>query len=636
MTGETPTKIDRYEIQGMIGQGGMATVYRAHDPRFEREVAIKLMPKAFLYEPDFRTRFIREAKTIALLEHPNIVPVYDFGEDQGQPYLVMRLMTGGSLSDKLENGPLPMNEVLKIMERIGTALDEAHRRGIVHRDLKPANILFDQYGNAYLGDFGIVRLAQGGGTSLTGTGTIGTPGYMSPEQIQGQELDGRADIYALGVMLFEMITGERPYKADSAPMMIVKQMTESIPKLQTINPDLPRSYDAVLDRATAKNRDMRPRSAKELAQMLAAAMADPNYVPPFANDIPAGGTQRLAPPRGTASRLVPAGDSTEVMTDARSKRPTPAPVPASSGAASSSASGRRWPVYVGVAIILILLVVVAALLLREPEDPGTTVVVITTTAEPTITPDAAATGTAAAILNAPTATATDLPPTPTATATPEPTPTLEPSPTITATVTLTTTQAAAMFTSSENGQSMCIFLEVGDTITTVTGRSANNSWLLVIVDGTEGWVTARFFDISGSIETLPVTTYVALVPAGCNTSGTTTTSTPATGSSGGTASFNVSGVTPSSLGNSTWKVDFTVRVPSGGSYQFRVAAFAVTAVRQGGDGTQDTYVLSVSGMGCSSSLVADLIVLRDGQSLSVVNELTGRNESLFIQGPTTC
>ena len=632
MSGETSQKIDRYEIKALIGQGGMATVYRAYDPRFEREVAIKLMPKAFLYEPDFRTRFIREAKTIALLEHPNIVPVYDFGEDQGQPYLVMRLMNGGSLSDKLENGPLPKTEVLKIMERIGSALDEAHRRGIVHRDLKPANILFDQYGNAYLGDFGIVRLAQGGGTSLTGTGTIGTPGYMSPEQIQGQELDGRADIYALGVMLFEMLTGERPYKADSAPMMIVKQMTESIPKLQTINPDLPRSYDAVLDRATAKNRDTRPRSARELAQMLAAAMADPNYVPPLVNNGPIGGTQKLSPPRGTVSRSAPAGDSTEVMTDARSRRPAPV------AASAPATGGRRWPIYLGIAVILVLLAVVASLLLNQPEDPGTTVVVITTTAEPTITPDAAATATALFIFNNPTATATELPPTATETATPEPTSTVEPSPTITATVTLTTTQAAVLFTSSANGEEMCIFLEVGDIITEVIGRSENSNWLLVEVEGTQGWVTARFFDITGSVTSLPVSEYIALVPAGCNsTGGTTTTSTPTSGSTGGgTASFNTSGATPTGLGNGTWKIDFTVRVPTGGSYQFRVSNLTVTAVRQGSDGTQDTYVVSVSGMGCGSALSADLVILRDGQSLSVINEATGSEESLFIQGPSSC
>lgn len=506
MSGELPEKIDRYEIKGMVGQGGMATVYRAYDPRFERDVAIKLMPKAFLYEPDFRTRFIREAKTIALLEHPNIVPVYDFGEDQGQPYLVMRLMTGGSLSDKLGNGPLPMNDVLKVMERIGSALDEAHRRGIIHRDLKPANILFDQYGNAYLGDFGIVRLAEGGGTSLTGTGTIGTPGYMSPEQIQGQELDGRADIYALGVMLFEMITGERPYKADSAPMMIVKQMTENVPKVQTLNPDLPRSYDAVIERATARNREARPRTATDLTAMLAAAAQDPHYIPPPVTipPSPGGGTMSMPTPRG--SYIPDPNDQTQVM-------PTGKQHPVTS---SNSASGSRWLI-IGLVLLLIIVIAAAAILLSNREEPGTTVVVITTTAEPTHTPDAAATGTALALLTEPTAAAT-LEPTATATATPEPTATLEPTATITPTVLITATanRAASLYTASENDAAeMCIFIRDGETVDEVLGRSENGSWLLVNFEEAIGWVTVSFFDVTGPINELPVTGYIADVPAGC-------------------------------------------------------------------------------------------------------------------------
>ena len=276
----------------------------------------------------------------------------------------------------------------------------------------------------------------------------------------------------------------------------------------------------------------------------------------------------------------------------------------------------------------------AALLLNQPEDPGTTVVVITTTAEPTTTPDAAATGTALAILNAPTATATELPPTPTNTATPEPTPTLEPNATITTTVTLTTTQAAVLFTSFEDGEQMCIFLEVGDTITEVIGRSENSNWLLVEVEDTQGWVTARFFDITGSVASLPVSGYVANVPAGCSSNGTSANPTTPSGSAGGTAFYNISGASTSSLGNGTWKVDFTVRVPTGGSYQFRVSDYTVTAIRQGTADSQDTYVVSVSGIGCGGALIADLIVLRDGQSLSVVNELTGLEETLFISSPS--
>lgn len=537
MTGEIPARIDRYEIKNLIGQGGMASVYRAYDPRFERDVALKLMPKAFLYEPDFRTRFIREAKTIAMLEHPNIVPVYDFGDDNGQPYLVMRLMTGGSLSDKLENGPLPMNEVLKIMERVGMALDVAHQRGIVHRDLKPANILFDQYSNAYLADFGIVRLADGGGTSLTGTGTIGTPGYMSPEQIQGHQLDGRADIYALGVMLFEMITGERPYKADSAPMMIVKQMTEEVPKLRTINPNLPLSYDAVIERVTAKNRDSRPQTAKQLTAMLAAAMADPNYVPPAPVH---SGTQRLDPPRSTVSRAKPiTGDSTEVMMDKPITRP-----PTASTTPTTYPTSRRW-LYVSLLLLLLVVLGAAAILFLNNDEPGATVAAATPMAEPTITLDAAATSTALFLLNPPTATATTEPTaTDAPTLTPEPSPTLDITIVVTPTWILTATQSATLFTSPQTGaDSMCVFISTGEVIDEVIGRTENSNWLHVVVDGFQGWVTARFFTNSHELTDLPISNYVSAVPGGCEagtpTSSSDLTLTVAASDSGGMASYNM-------------------------------------------------------------------------------------------------
>ncbi|HUM72123.1 MAG TPA: serine/threonine-protein kinase, partial [Chloroflexota bacterium] len=211
-----PEKINRYEIKRELGRGGMASVYEAYDPQFQRPVAVKLLPREFLHDPEFRARFTREARTIAALEHPAIVPVYDFGEEDGQPFLVMRLMTGGSLTDRLANGPLPIDEAAEILKRIGSALDRAHSQGIIHRDLKPGNILFDHYGDAFLADFGIARIAAAG-SQLTASGSlVGTPTYMSPEQVYGnKELDGRSDIYALGVILYQMLTGEIPFDADT-------------------------------------------------------------------------------------------------------------------------------------------------------------------------------------------------------------------------------------------------------------------------------------------------------------------------------------------------------------------------------------------------------------------------------------
>lgn len=259
------TQIGRYVIKGEIGRGGMASVFHAHDPRFDRDVAVKILPMALTHDPQFRTRFDREAKTIGLLEHPAIVPVYDFGEDEGTPYIVMRLMTGGSLSERLDGGPVTLEEAETIISRIGQALDVAHSKGIIHRDLKPGNILFDQYGNAALADFGISKLSEGGST-LTGSQIIGTPAYMSPEQIQGdRQIDGRSDIYALGIILFHMLTKDMPFKADTAAKLMMAHVLDPVPSISKIRPGLPPGIDRVIEKAMQKNPDDRYSTGAALA-----------------------------------------------------------------------------------------------------------------------------------------------------------------------------------------------------------------------------------------------------------------------------------------------------------------------------------------------------------------------------------
>jgi serine/threonine protein kinase len=277
-----PEKIGRYEIKDELGRGGMATVYRAYDPLFERDVAVKVLPREMLHDPHFRVRFEREAKTIAMLEHPSIVPVYDFGEDDGQPFFVMRYMSGGSLSDRLKKGPLPIQEAASIMERLAPALDDAHSKGIIHRDLKPGNILYDSRGDPYVSDFGIAKLAGGGSTSVTGSAIIGTPAYMSPEQAQGEAIDGRADIYALGVILFEALSGKQPYEADTPMGVVIKHITDAVPHILDANPDLPPSLEMVIEKAMAKNRDERYATAMDLttdllnvARTVSPDLADP-------------------------------------------------------------------------------------------------------------------------------------------------------------------------------------------------------------------------------------------------------------------------------------------------------------------------------------------------------------------------
>ncbi len=270
-----PETIDRYKIEEELGRGGMATVYLAHDPLFERTVAIKVMPPEFARDREFRARFIREARTIAALEHPAIVPVYDYGEDYDRPYLVMRYMPGGSLSDKLKQGAVSLAETAVILQRISSALDAAHSRGLIHRDLKPGNILFDQYNNAYLADFGIVHVAASD-EALTATGSlVGTPSYMSPEQVHGDlELDGRSDIYALGVILFQMLTGHVPYAADTPAKTMMQHVLDPVPDILNARPDLPTAFDTIINKAMAKDRDGRYPTGGELSAALNKAIAE--------------------------------------------------------------------------------------------------------------------------------------------------------------------------------------------------------------------------------------------------------------------------------------------------------------------------------------------------------------------------
>jgi serine/threonine protein kinase len=266
-------KVGRYELISELGRGGMATVYRAHDPFFDRDVAVKLLPREFLHDPTFKARFAREAKTIAALEHSAIVPVHDFGEEEGQPFLVMRYMSGGSLVNRMESGPLSFEEISTIVSRIATGLDEAHKKGMIHRDLKPGNILFDAHGDAFLSDFGIVKLTQETAT-FTGTGIIGTPAYMSPEQARGDpDLDPRSDVYALGVILFEMLSGKQPYEADTPMGLAVKHITEPVPSILEVKPDLPPNFELMIRRALAKEPEDRYSSAGELAKEFAEMVA---------------------------------------------------------------------------------------------------------------------------------------------------------------------------------------------------------------------------------------------------------------------------------------------------------------------------------------------------------------------------
>ena len=254
--------LGQYTILEEAGRGGMATVYLAKQTSMNRSVAIKVLPPHFLHDPSFLERFKREVEVISQLEHPHILPIYDYGEAEGMPYIAMRFLGGGSMAQMIRRGVPDLEELIRPMRQISQALDYAHMQGIIHRDLKPGNIMLDENGNAYLSDFGIARVM---GSDLTGSAIIGTPAYMSPEQANGMGIDGRSDIYSLGVVLFELITGREPYQAETPMALLLKHLNEPMPPARDFRDGVPDSVEHVLEKSTAKDPDERYSSAKEMS-----------------------------------------------------------------------------------------------------------------------------------------------------------------------------------------------------------------------------------------------------------------------------------------------------------------------------------------------------------------------------------
>ena len=264
-------KLGQYEIVEEIARGGMATVYRARQASIGRDVAIKVLPAKFTHDKSFIDRFNREVEVIAQLQHPHILPVYDFGEYEGMPYIVMAYIKGGTLTDRIVNGPMEPGEVTRMVKQIADALDFAHSQGIVHRDFKPGNVLLDERGNTYLADFGLARITEGS-SDITGTMIIGTPHYMAPEQARSAEVTGLVDIYALGVTIYEMLTGQAPFKAPTAAGVLVAHITEPIPDIRASRPDLPDYVQTVVENSMAKEAGDRYGSSGNLAIDLEKAL----------------------------------------------------------------------------------------------------------------------------------------------------------------------------------------------------------------------------------------------------------------------------------------------------------------------------------------------------------------------------
>ncbi|GAB4544939.1 MAG: hypothetical protein Kow0063_38830 [Anaerolineae bacterium] len=262
-----------YRMVEKLGQGGMATVYKAYEASLDRYVAVKVLPQHFAHDPTFLTRFRREAKAIARLNHPNIVPVYNFGEAGDLAYIAMQYVEGGTLK-KLLGQPMPPEQALKLAIQIARALSYAHKRDVIHRDIKPANVLMAEGDWPLLSDFGLARM-MGSSVQLTQTGVgIGTPAYMSPEQGQGLPVDGRSDIYSLGIMLYEMLAGRVPFQADTPLAVVLKHLTAPLPMPREINPHIPESVERIILKATAKEAAHRYQTADEMIVAMEQALAD--------------------------------------------------------------------------------------------------------------------------------------------------------------------------------------------------------------------------------------------------------------------------------------------------------------------------------------------------------------------------
>ena len=296
---------DAYTIEGEIGRGGMGVVYRARDERLQRRVAIKVLPPELAFQQDIRERFTREAQTAARLSHPHIVPIHTVGEGQGLVYFVMGYVDGESLAARIRRrGPLPLEEVRRIMKETADALSAAHALSVIHRDIKPDNILLEgTRGRVMVTDFGIAKaLSSTSGATLTGVGVaIGTPSFMSPEQAAGErDIDGRSDLYSLGVVAYQMLTGELPFSAPSVAGILMKQITEPAPDLRKRRPDAPEDLALAVARCLEKDPESRWPTADALRRALESRVVN-GYRPTSPSSKAVDASRRPLHPRVTGS-----------------------------------------------------------------------------------------------------------------------------------------------------------------------------------------------------------------------------------------------------------------------------------------------------------------------------------------------
>ncbi|MBN1430831.1 MAG: serine/threonine-protein kinase [Anaerolineae bacterium] len=364
--------LGQYQIRVLLGRGGMSTVYLAYQPSMDRTVAIKILPREFLHDKTFLARFEQEGRTIAKLEHLHILPVYDFGEDDGIPYIVMRYLAGGTLADLIFGRLPPLATTVRLIAQVADALDYAHGAGIIHRDLKPSNVLLDNSGNAYLADFGIARVVQAAqSANLTGSRVIGTPPYIAPEMVKkDQKITTSVDIYALGIITFEMLTGRAPFHDEDPMKVLMAHVLEPVPSARAVDPKISPEVDEVVMRCLAKTPQQRYKTAADYAADLARAATAVQRSQSAASTTP-------AKPVDIPSRLRSQSQS------------APIPMYTPSGEAFQSEKGRPFWLFVlaaigalGLGIVLIIL----AILGGEASGLLGMVFPSTGTPTPTVTP----------------------------------------------------------------------------------------------------------------------------------------------------------------------------------------------------------------------------------------------------------
>ena len=483
--------LGKYRLAEQLGRGGMAQVYKAYQPGLDRYVAVKVMHSFLSEDKDFVARFQREARLVAGMRHPNIVQVHDFDVEGGLSYMVMEFIDGETLKDRLQrlegnNQWISVDEAVRIIMTVGSALKYAHRLGMVHRDVKPANVMVDKTGNVILTDFGIAKIFAGAGaTQLTATGAmVGTPSYMAPEQGMGQPGDERSDIYSLAVMLYQLVTARLPFEADTPFAVVLKHINEPLQLPRQVNPEVPEAVERVILKAMAKNPDDRYQHVGEMLNDLKRAMGLSLDETPtdtlHSRALPAGatsvGTGAVTPYPAAARTTAPIGASQPVAGPTVLSQPAAGPTVLSQPSVPTLVQPARragtspWVVALGVLAVLFIIAV------------GVIAVIVVNQQGQARSKDAAATALALATAAQPAETATPAP---------------KDTPTLSSLVGTVLVNNAELRSTSNDSSPVIGVLPQGSQLT-IRARTADNAWLRVeAADGTVGWMSAASVDLGG-------------------------------------------------------------------------------------------------------------------------------------------